>query len=72
LPWYRVKFAVKVPDDPAKSQRRREAARALIASHGGKDVSSTRPGAKFVAGVFSNAEAAGAFREKARKALRAG
>ena len=72
MAWYRVKLTVKVPDDPAQSQRRREAVRALIGSHGGKDVSSARPSAKFVAAVFSKADAAKAFRDDARRRLQAG
>jgi hypothetical protein len=72
LSWYRVKLAVKVADNPAESERRREAVRALVATHGGKDVSPVRPGAKFVAAVFSEAKAAKAFRDSARAALQAG
>jgi hypothetical protein len=70
VPWYRVKLAVKVPDDPATSQRRRESVRAVIATHSGKDVSSARPGAKSVAAVFARADAAKAFRDRARQMLR--
>ena len=72
MPWYRVKLAVKVPDNPAESQRRREAVQALIGSHGGKDISSARPSAKFVAAVFSKADAAKAFRDDALRRLQEG
>jgi hypothetical protein len=71
LPWYRVKLAVKVPGNAAESQRRQELVRALIATHGGKDASPARPGAKFVAAVFSSAKAAKEFRDSARQSLRA-
>jgi hypothetical protein len=71
VPWYRVKLAVKVAGDPATSQRRREAVRALIGKSGGKDASPARPGTKFVAAVFTRADAAEAFRDRARQTLRA-
>jgi hypothetical protein len=71
VPWYRVKLAVKVAGDPATSQRRREAVRALIGKSGGKDPSPARPGTKFVAAVFTRADAAKAFRDRARQTLRA-
>lgn len=72
MPWYRVKLRTKVPGDVVESQRRRELARALIGAHGGKDVSSLRPGAKFLAAVFSTAKAAKSFRDAARQSLQAG
>jgi hypothetical protein len=71
VPWYRVKLAVKVPRDPATSQRRREAVRALIGESGGKDATPARPGTKFVAAVFTRADAAKAFRDRARQILQA-
>jgi hypothetical protein len=46
--------------------------RALIGSHGGKDISFARPAATFVRGVFSKAEAAKAFRDNSRRCLQAG
>jgi hypothetical protein len=71
VPWYRVKLAVKVAGDPATSQRRREAVRALIGKSGGKDASPARPGTKFVAAVFTRADAVKAFRDRVRQTLRA-
>jgi hypothetical protein len=72
VPWYRVKLAVKISGNLAESWHRREAVRALIGSHGGKDVSSARPNAKFVTAVFSKADAAKAFRDDVRQRLQAG
>jgi hypothetical protein len=72
LTWYRVKLAVKVPGNPAESRRRRESVQSLIGTHGGKDVSSARPGAKFIAAVFSSENAAKAFRDSARQKLQEG
>ena len=71
MPWYRVKLSVKVPGDAATSQRCSEAARALIGTYGGRDASPARPGAKFVAAVFTGADAAKAFRDRARQILQA-
>jgi hypothetical protein len=70
LPWYRMKVVTKVPGNAVETQRRRELVRPLIATHGGKDVSPARPGAKFTAAVFSTAKAAKAFRDSARQSLR--
>lgn len=71
MPWYRVKLATKIPGNAAESQRRRELVRALISTHGGKDVSPVRPRAKFVAAVFSSEKAAKTFRDSARQTLQA-
>jgi hypothetical protein len=67
---YRVKLAVKVPGNPDETQRRREAARALIGAHEGKDDMPARPGANYVAAVFSMESAAKAFRDGAPGAPR--
>ena len=72
MTWYRVKLAVKVPGDPIETQRRREAVRALIASHHGKDATPARPQAKYVAAVFSTEREAKAFRDGAREKIHAG
>jgi hypothetical protein len=71
LPWYRVKLQTKIPGNVAESQHRREVVRALIGAHGGKDVSPARPGAKFIAAVFSSEKAAKTFRDSARQSLQA-
>ncbi len=65
---YRVKIAVKVPDDPKATEKHRSAVTKLIAKHDGKDVSRSRPG-KYVVGVFSATEIARAFRHDARKTI---
>ena len=65
---FRIKIAVKVADSREQTARRREAAKALIKTHGGTDGSRAH-GGKFVVGVFPTKEAAKAFRAEARKAV---
>lgn len=69
MTWYRVELAVKVPGNSGETQRRREAVRASIGAHGGKDDTPARPGAKCVAAILSTESAAKAFRDSARQAL---
>jgi hypothetical protein len=68
MPFYRVKVRVKSAD-PKTTEARRERSRPLIASHGGKDVSSRRPAAAYIVAVFRDLAAAKAFRSAARAAI---
>ncbi len=65
---YKIKIAVKQPDDPKTTEKRRGAVTKLIDKHGGKDASRSRPG-KYVVGVFPTKETARAFRHDARKTI---
>ncbi len=65
---YWIKIAVKQPDDPKTTEKRRSAVTKLITKHGGKDGSRARPG-KYVVGVFATAGSARAFRIEAREAV---
>ncbi len=67
---YRVKVAVKVPDDPKATEKHRSAVTKLIDKHEGKNASRSRPG-KYVVGVFSAKETARAFRHEARGTVQA-
>ena len=64
---YEVKLRVKVPGDPAATDRRRRAVQELIEKHGGKN-GTPNPRAH-VAAVFADRSAAKAFRQEARAAL---
>jgi hypothetical protein len=71
LAWYRVKLAVKTPDDATASQRRREAGSSFD-RHAPREGCLARPArGKFVAAVLARANAAKPFRDRARQVLQA-
>ncbi len=65
---YRVKVRVKIPDDQAATDERRDAVVKLIEKHGGKN--GTPKPRNHVVGVFDDKAAANAFRAEARAVLR--
>jgi hypothetical protein len=68
MTFYRVKIRVRRVGEPAPTAEERRKLHELIETHGGKDVSSDRPSAAFVVGVFGDCKKAKAFRDEARAA----
>ncbi len=64
---YRVKLRVKVPGDPAATDKRRENVAKLIEKHGGRN--GTPNPRQHVVAIFADKAAMKAFRTEARGAL---